>query len=125
MAVFNQACPFFRAFIVIESQNASGDFADFGQRSDRRAVHCEVVSPAVGARIEEAHQLFRRPVDRTEIAAFVAIAALASLSKVFRCGRAKVFDANDVVYFAAEESVVEVNQAILAEVFSTGDDELP
>jgi hypothetical protein len=62
-----------------------------------------------------------QPVDRTEIAAFVAIATLASAGEVFRLGQATMFDSNDVIYFAAEESIIEVNQAILAEVFGAGD----
>lgn len=125
MAIFDQACSFFRAFVTVESQDASGDFADVGQRVDCRSVQCEMVSPPINARIEEAHQLFCRPVDRTEVAAFVAVAALAGLGEVFRCCRAKMFDTDNVIYLAAEESVVEVNHAIFAEIFSAAENELP
>ena len=124
MTVFDQAYAFFQALCIVESQNTRRYFADFRQRFDRSFLQREMVAPTVCTRIEKAYQLFGRPIDRTEVAAFVAIAALTGLREVVRFSWAIVFDADEVVYLTAEKRVVEINQAIFTEFFGASENEL-
>ena len=56
----NHLFSFVKARAVIESENASSDCSDSGQRMNRREFQAKVLGPAVGARIEKARELTSR-----------------------------------------------------------------
>lgn len=74
--------------------------------------------PTVYARIEKTHKLPGLPIERTQVCAFMPVAAQAGTRQIFEDGLAAVFAADDVVYLAAEMALVIVQQAVFAEELS-------
>src|ERR1700686_1769225 len=73
-----------------------------------------MLRPLIGSGIEEPHQLAGYSRDRCNIAALVPIAEGAGMGKINSFGRARVFQADNVVNLAAEEGVIFVDKAVLA-----------
>lgn len=124
MSVCDQPLAFQQSFFLIEAQNSGRDFADFSQRSDKCLVQDKMICPVVCSRVEKTYQPTRFPADRSEVASLVSITGLAGVGKIISSGQAFVLQADDVVNFAAEVCVFDLNQAVFAKVLSASDDQL-
>lgn len=85
----NRLFTFVKAGTVVESENASSDLSDTGQRANRGLLQTKVFGPTVGARIEKAREFTRRG-NRSNVASLGAVAKSAGVSEVPRLRRTAV-----------------------------------
>jgi hypothetical protein len=83
-----------------------------------------MLRPPVCARVEEPDEFACPPQDRPNVAPLLAVAKGARIRQVVWLCRTAVLHADDVINLTAEEGIVLVNQAILAQRLSASDDEV-
>lgn len=109
--------------LSIEAQQIDGDTSDCGQRLDVCAVEPEVFRPDLLARIEKRDDLPAcRPIDRTEIAALIAVAPVAAQAEVVFGGFPTVFLGNDMIDGEVDGAVTFTHEAVFTAVLSALDD---
>lgn len=122
-----KSLPLEEAVSQVEPQQADGHFTDGGARDDEGAfsLQPEVLRPAVQAWIEEADEVSRPRFQRGDVAALVTVAEETGVGEVILSRLASVPLADDVVNLAAEEHVLFVGEAVLAEKVGAGCDQPP
>lgn len=112
-----QRIPLQKPITRIEPEDACRDGTDLRERldSDAVSIESEVLRPVVIARVEEAGELPALRCDGAEIAALAPVAEQTGEGKVIRFRRPAMFLADDVIDLAAEEGIVLVDEAVLAQ----------
>lgn len=99
---------------AVELQKARRDPSGGGERSDHAIDGVKMVCPARPTGMVERDNRPCLGVERTEVAAFAAVALGAGEAEVVAAGRAAVFLGDDVVDFVGEEPVILMHAAVFA-----------
>ena len=113
--MFDQPASFLKSFFAVKIQDSDGYLTDGSQQLDERTMQGKMVCPMISARMKEPHLLTGRPINRPEITPFVSVARLTGIGEILSFCGATVFDADDMVHFAAKEGICDSNQAILTQ----------
>jgi hypothetical protein len=110
---------------MIHREDPDGGASHRGNSEDLRAVHREVIGPAVAARMEQGYDIARDRIDPGKVWTFVQIATVARQGQISRIIRPAVLFRDDVFHLVGKVAKLLIQQAVFAPVPRSPPHEFP
>lgn len=120
ISAYSQCESLCNPFRTVQPQESQRPAPNDRKRINEAGVKPEMICPLIATRIEQQDRISGRRIDRSDVAAFIAVAEDAGVCQVLKIGGTTVLAAHDVIDLMRKTDIVLVDKAVFATMSSAG-----